>query len=64
MLHLVMNDCQHLVQPHYGKCMIFVVVLTVYFLVVHMLDVSPLVSIVQLCGNRMSVSKAFIFFCK
>ena len=62
MIHLVMNVCQNLVWPHYGKCMIFVVVLMVYLLVVGMLDVFPLVSIVQLHADRMSVSKAFICF--
>ena len=61
MVHLVMNDCQDLIWPHYGKCTVLVIVLTVYILVIHIFDAFPLVSIVQLHANWMSVSKACIY---
>ena len=41
--------------------MVFVVVLTVFFVVIHMLDVFPWVSIVRLHANWVMVLKAFTF---
>ena len=44
MVHLVMNDGQNLVWPHYKKRKILEVVLMVCLLVVDMLNVFPLIS--------------------
>ena len=61
-VHFIMDYCQNLCRPHYGKSTVLIVILTVSLLVVHMLNIFCLVSRVGLSAYWVGVSKSFVFF--